>query len=65
MNLIVVLEAFILSMVIFSIDFIVSQKGKEDDFEYSSYNLKGETSSNGKEGLVILSSYFSLFIFSL
>lgn len=63
MNLIVVLEAFILSMVIFSIDFIVSQKGKEDDFEYSSYNLKGETSSNGKEGLVILSSYLIISVF--
>ncbi|MDU1911880.1 hypothetical protein [Fusobacterium sp.] len=59
MNLIIVLEALILGMVIFLIDFVVSRKGNEDDYEYTKEN----NSKIGSDGIVILISYLVISIF--
>lgn len=57
MNLIIILEALILGMVIFSIDFAVSRKGNEDDYN------EENNSKIGSDGIVILISYLVISIF--
>lgn len=59
MNLIIILEALILGMVIFLIDFAVSRKGNEDDYDYNKEN----NSKIGSDGIVILISYLVISIF--
>lgn len=63
MNLIIVLEALILGMVIFLIDFAVSHKENEDDFEYTFNDSKEKNSRIGSDGIVILISYLVISIF--
>ncbi|WP_294667774.1 hypothetical protein [uncultured Fusobacterium sp.] len=63
MQLIIILEAAVLSMIIFIIDFAVFSKGNEDDYENNSYNSKKEALSIGKEGMLILISYLIISIF--
>ena len=57
MNLIIILEALILGMVIFLIDFAVSRKGNEDDYN------EENNSKIGSDGIVILISYLVISIF--
>ncbi|WP_462427994.1 hypothetical protein [Fusobacterium varium] len=59
MNLIIILEALILGMVIFLIDFAVSHKRNEDDYDYDKEN----NSKIGSDGIVILISYLVISIF--
>lgn len=59
MDLIIILEALILGMVIFLIDFAVSRKGNEDDYDYNKEN----NSKIGSDGIVILISYLVISIF--
>ena len=63
MQLIIILEAAVLSIIIFIIDFAVFSKGNEDDYENNSYNSKKEALSIGKEGMFILISYLIISIF--
>lgn len=59
MNLIIILEALILGMVIFLIDFAISRKGNEDDYEYTDKT----NSKIGSDGIVILIFYLIISIF--